>query len=82
VREDYLLSNSGLDMNSVQDAISPMLASLPPEVVKPLLGVEGAYLDATFAQLKTDYGSVEAYLEMELGVGPAEIRALKRRMLV
>jgi hypothetical protein len=32
--------------------------------------------------LKTDYGSVEAYLEMELGVGPAEIRALKRRMLV
>jgi protein-tyrosine phosphatase len=82
VREDYLLSNSGLDMNSVQDAISPMLASLPPEVVKPLLGVEGAYLDATFAQLKTDYGSVEAYLEMELGVGPAEIKALKRRMLV
>jgi protein-tyrosine phosphatase len=82
VREDFLLSNSGLDMDSVQDAISPMLAALPPEVIKPLLGVEGAYLDATFAQLKTDYGSVEAYLEKELGVGPAEINALKRRMLV
>jgi hypothetical protein len=25
---------------------------------------------------------VEAYLEKELGVGPAEINALKRRMLV
>jgi protein-tyrosine phosphatase len=82
VREDFLLSNSGLDMNGVQDAISPMLAALPPEVIKPLLGVEEVYLDTTFAQLKTDYGSVEAYLEKELGVGPAEIKALKRRMLV
>jgi protein-tyrosine phosphatase len=82
VREDYLLSNSALDMSGVGDAISPMLATLPPEVIAPLLGVEGAYLDAAFAQLRTDYGSVEAYLEKELGVGPAEIKALKRRMLI
>jgi protein-tyrosine phosphatase len=69
-------------MSGVGDAISPMLATLPPEVIAPLLGVEGAYLDAAFAQLRTDYGSVEAYLEKELGVGPAEIKALKRRMLI
>jgi protein-tyrosine phosphatase len=82
VREDYLLSNSGLNMDSVQGAISPQLAALPSEVLKPLVGVEGAYLDAAFAQLKADYGSIEAYLDKELGVGPAEIEALKRRMLV
>ena len=82
VREDYLLSNSGLNMDSVHGAISPQLAALPPEVIKPLVGVEGAYLDAAFAQLKADYGSVEAYLERELGVGPKEIAMLKRRMLV
>lgn len=82
VREDYLLSNTGLNMESVQDAISPQLAALPPEVLKPLLGVEKHYLDAAFAQLKADYGSVGAYLEKELGVGPAEIAALKRRMLI
>ena len=81
VREDFLLSNSGLDMNTVQGAISPMLAALPPEVIKPLVGVEGAYLDTAFAQLKADYGSVEGYLEKELGVGPAQIALLKRRML-
>lgn len=81
VREDFLLSNTALGMDSVQHAISPQLAALPPEVVQPLVGVESAYLDAAFAQLKTDYGSIEAYLETELGVGSAEIEALKRRML-
>ena len=73
VREDYLLSNTGLNMDLVQGAISPQLASLPREVLQPLVGVEGAYLDAAFAQMKADYGSIEAYLDKELGVGPAEI---------
>lgn len=82
VREDYLLSNTGLNMESVQGAISPLLAALPAEVIQPLVGVEGGYLDAAFAQMKADYGSVEAYLERELGVGPKEIAMLKRRMLV
>jgi protein-tyrosine phosphatase len=82
VREDFLLSNDGLNMDSVRDAISPHLATLSPDVIKPLVGVEGEYLDAAFAQLKADYGSIEAYLEEEeLGVGPAEIASLKSRML-
>ena len=82
VREDYLLSNVGLNMDSVQGAISPQLSALPAEVIQPLIGVEGAYLDAAFAQIKADYGSIEAYLVKELGVGPAEIETLKRRMLI
>jgi protein-tyrosine phosphatase len=81
VREDYLLSNAGLNMDSVQDAISPLLALLPSDVIQPLVGVESEYLDAAFAQMKADYGSIEAYLEKELGVGPAEIALLKSRML-
>jgi protein-tyrosine phosphatase len=81
VREDYLLSNTALGMDSVQHAISPQLATLPPEVLQPLVGVEGAYLDAAFAQLKADYGSIEAYLDKELGIGSTEIAVLKRRLL-
>jgi protein-tyrosine phosphatase len=81
VREDYLLSNTGLNMDSVKGTISPMLAALPAELIQPLVGVEGAYLDAAFAQLKTDYGSVEGFFETELGVGPAQIEVLKSRML-
>jgi protein-tyrosine phosphatase len=82
VREDYLLSNTGLNMDSVQGAISPQLSALPAEVIQPLVGVEGAYLDAAFAQMKADYGSIEAYLDKELGVGRGEIDTLKRRMLI
>jgi len=81
VREDYLLSNVGLNMDTVQSAISPQLAALPPEVIKPLVGVEGAYLDAAFDQIRKDYGSVDQYLEQELRVGPVQIAALKRKML-
>jgi protein-tyrosine phosphatase len=81
VREDFLLSNAALDMASLQGLLSPQVAALPPEIAKPLLGVEGAYLDAAFDQLRRDYGSVEAYLDKELGIGPAELAALKRRML-
>ncbi len=82
VREDYLLSNSALNVDSVQDSISPLLAALPAEVIQPLVGVEADYLDAAFAQLTADYGSIEAFLDKELGVGPAEIETLKRRMLI
>ena len=81
VRNDFLLSNAALNMDSVQSEISPQLAVLPPEVVKPLISVEGAYLDEAFAQLKQDYGSIEGYLDKELGIGPAQIVALRRRML-
>ena len=47
----------------------------------PLAGVEGSYLDAAFDQMRSDYGSVEAYLAKELGVGPRELARLRRRML-
>lgn len=82
VREDFLLSNAGLNMNSLASSISPQIAALPPEIARPLLGVEGPYLDAAFDQLRKDYGSVEAYLDKELGVGPAQVAALRRRMLI
>lgn len=82
VREDFLLSNAGLNMASLAGAISPQIAALPPEIAKPLLGVEGPYLDAAFDQLRKDYGTAEGYLEKELGIGPAQLAALKRKMLI
>jgi protein-tyrosine phosphatase len=82
VREDFLLSNNALGMQGLSGAISPHLAKLPPDVVQPLLEVDGEYLDAAFDQLRMDYGSVENYLAKELGVGSAQLVALKRRMLV
>jgi protein-tyrosine phosphatase len=81
VRADFLLSNDAPGMETLKADISSHFAALPADVVAPLVGVEGGYLDAAFDQLRADYGSVEAYLDKELGVGPREIARLRARML-
>lgn len=81
VKQDFLLSNNAPGMNTLTSALPGPLAKLPPEVLKPLTGVEPEYLDTAFAQIKQDYGSVENYLQKELAVGPNEIAALRRNML-
>jgi protein-tyrosine phosphatase len=81
VRQDFLLSNNALGMGTLQKDLSSPLAALPPEVVAPLIGVEGEYIDNTFDQLKKDYGSVEGFLQKELGVGPRQIAALRHNLL-
>ena len=81
IREDFLLSNSAPGMETLQRDLSLPLAALSPEAAAPLLGVESSYLDATFDQLREDYGSIEAFMECELDVGPREIAAIRHRLL-
>ena len=81
VRQDFLLSNGAPGMNTLSASISPALARLPADVTAPLIGVDGVYLDTAFAQMRQDYGSIEGFLEKEVGVGPKEIAAMKARML-
>jgi protein-tyrosine phosphatase len=81
VREDFLLSNAGVDPAKLAGTTGSPLAAFPPEVVAPLLGVEGPYLDAAFDQIRQDHGTVENFLARELGVGPDQITQLHRRML-
>ena len=81
VRQDFLLSNGAPGMETLQTQLAGPFGKLPPEVVAPLIGVEGGYLDTAFAAIRQDFGSVEGYLRDELGVGPREIAALRRRML-
>lgn len=81
VRQDFLLSNGAPGMDSLQSSLSPLMGKLPADIAAPLIGVDGAYLDSAFAELRKDYGSIDAYLQKELGVGPKEIAALRQRML-
>jgi protein-tyrosine phosphatase len=86
VRQDFLLSNSAPGMDTLRNSLSASqvsspLAKLPPEVMAPLIGVEGVYLDNAFDQIRKDYGSVEGFLDKELGVGPQQIAVLRQRML-
>jgi protein-tyrosine phosphatase len=81
IREDFLLSNRGINPAALRPSLPPELAALSDEALLPLAGVEGGYLDAAFAQLTKEYGSIEGYLQKELGIGPREIARLRRRML-
>ncbi|KGB56771.1 hypothetical protein FG91_00564 [Sphingopyxis sp. LC81] len=83
IMEDYLLSNSMLDMEALRaDAgMNAAMSALPADVAKPLLGVERAYLDAAFDQIRKDYGDVDTYLARELGVDSKALQRLRKQML-
>ncbi len=78
VRHDFLLSNGAPGMASLGAAMNGLL---PSAALPPLLGVEPAYLDAAFAQIRRDYGSVDAYLAGELGVDDHVRRQLRENLL-
>lgn len=82
VRQDFLLSNrAGRPSLGHGSGGFAALAALPPQVQAALGGVDGSYLDAAFDQMRKDYGSVDGYLQTELGVGPRQIAALRRNLL-
>lgn len=49
---------------------------------EPLAGPDGkAYLDGFFAEIESRWGSVDAYLSKELGIGPAQLQRLRTAYL-
>ena len=81
---DYLLSNEAFRMdiyarNSPQAMVN--FARFPAEVVKTVMSVDAAYLGAALAAIKVRAGSVEAYLQHDLGVSDLDLEALRARYL-
>lgn len=82
VREDFLLSNAAARQQFHSGVtMPPAMAKVPRESMMMLAGVDGTWLDAAFDQMRKDRGSIEGWLEAELGVGPRQIAMLKRNML-
>ncbi|MEY2943332.1 MAG: hypothetical protein RLY97_1346 [Pseudomonadota bacterium] len=81
VRGDYLLSNNPESMASLSKAMGLQTGGAPGDVVKVIAGVDGTYLDTSFAAIRQEYGSVNGYLAKELGVGARDIAYLRRKML-
>lgn len=80
VMQDYLLSNRYFDpaRAAAQDPNTAAFAQrLPADAVKALMGVEPAYLDATFAAIEARPGGLAAYLRDQLGLNPATVRRLR-----
>lgn len=82
--EDYLLSNLHYRPGpEVAAAMSQRhgdwLLALRPEMLELMLKVDASYLDAAFAAIRREHGSVEGYLAEVLGVDRAARAALRER---
>ena len=83
VMADYLASNSYL--RAKNERAKQMLAKsgspIEPSHLEPVLTVRASYLDAAFDEVAKRYGSFDAYVRQGLGLGDAEIDALKSAYL-
>ncbi|MCV6627410.1 MAG: tyrosine-protein phosphatase [Cellvibrionaceae bacterium] len=69
------------DDHDAQDPMLKLFKNLPPETLAPLTGVRPSYLEAAFAQMEADYGSVMNYVRDGLGVDEAQLQQLRQRLL-
>ncbi|MER8034739.1 tyrosine-protein phosphatase [Streptomyces hydrogenans] len=80
VMADYLASNTY--RAAANEAV---LSHLPPAqaaVYKPLLDVRPGYLNASFDEVREEFGSFRAYLREGVAVDAHQLKALKRDLLV
>jgi len=66
---------------SVAASAAPALVQLPPESRQVLMRSDPDYIAAALDSIDREYGSVEVYVERELGVSESEVRALRARLL-
>jgi protein-tyrosine phosphatase len=84
VIEDYLLTNKTLNAASLMKgpatANSPWM-KLPPEVLQAFMGADRSYIEAALAVVDAHKDGMAGYLRDELGMGPRQIKALRRMYL-
>ena len=83
---DYEFTNQAVDlekrMPKIQARMEERLSrKLDPEALRPMLGVEVGYLRNALDAINAKHGSAIAYMETELGFGPREREALRRRLV-
>ncbi|MXO65906.1 tyrosine-protein phosphatase [Altericroceibacterium endophyticum] len=79
---DYALSDDLVDYRAQMQETADSnpsysaLAQLPWETVEPLVASDPAYIESAFSALEDEYGSVDAFIEQELGVTKDMKRAI------
>jgi protein-tyrosine phosphatase len=77
VMEDYLRSNDYI-IPMYQEAIDGFVAAGGEERIPlAILGVKKEYLEAAFDQMREEYGSIEKYFAVGLGIDAARQQALR-----
>ena len=80
VTEDFLLTNHYTAEKIERTLLVIRFASffrVDPERVRPVLGVEPAYLDAAFDEIEVRYGSFDRYRREALGLDDARLAAFR-----
>jgi protein-tyrosine phosphatase len=57
------------------------LRKLPSELVAPLMRSDPAYIESVLDHIDATYGSVDAYIQQELGVDETQLAALQQKLL-
>ena len=80
---DYLLTNSAGNIEARIAAQSHSLSDmgLSEAAMRVVLGVEAVYLDTAFGAIAERHGSIEAYAQTVLGIGPEQIAAMEARLV-
>ncbi|WP_345633612.1 tyrosine-protein phosphatase [Rugosimonospora acidiphila] len=82
IRADYLLTNEVSAAGN--EAILAAMASrrgVDPELVRPVFVAAPEYLDEAFAEADREYGSMDAYLRVGLGLDEMALARLRGRLL-
>ncbi len=77
VFEDYMLTNKAVDIDTLLPSIAARISKqtgepIEPEALRPMLGVEEAFLDAALSTT----GPLDIYFETALGLSQDDLRAL------
>jgi len=86
VIEDYLMTNEAVELDKVLPTIAKrMNAALnlraEPQALAPMIGVQPDFLDSAFDEIESRSGSVDAYLDSELGLTDERREALRKALL-
>lgn len=85
--EDFLMTNQAVDLETTSAHYAELMSeragiTINPKDVHPLVGVEPDFLKAAFGVMAKEYGSVEDYLTVAMGLTPERREAMKARFLV
>lgn len=86
VLADYAMSDKLVDYRqqiaegAAKNPSYAMLAQVPFEIIEPLMKSDPPYLAAALDAIERQHGSVDAYLEQELGVTPEVKQRLRDRL--
>ncbi|MEU8899311.1 tyrosine-protein phosphatase [Nocardia sp. NPDC048505] len=83
IMADFLLTNefSAKSIKARRDQIVAQYGEAAAQIFDPILGVEATFLEAAWARMDQDYGSVEKYVTTGLGLTPTTAAQLRSKLL-